>query len=95
MGIDECVKEVHNHNDILKASQEHPGDEALWRHRGVSPERKDVVQPGTLIAVREGVHPHIQYGKYHRFPQCEIFVQCSPLKPTSNPGREACETLFI
>ena len=29
MGIDKCVKEAQNHNTILKAPQEHPGDQVV------------------------------------------------------------------
>ena len=60
MGIDKCVKEAQNHNSILKAPQEHPSDQVVsqmvswWQYRGTSPEgKKDVIEPGTLIAMRE------------------------------------------
>ena len=44
MGIDKCVKEAQNHNAILKASQEHTGDQVMemisqWQYRSMSPER--------------------------------------------------------
>ena len=29
MGIDRSIKEAQNHNTILKASQEHPGDQVM------------------------------------------------------------------
>ena len=45
MGIDTSIKEAQNHNTIMKASQEHLGDQvmkkmiSLWQHRGMSLER--------------------------------------------------------
>ena len=29
MGIDKCVKEAQNHHTMLKAPQEHPGDQVV------------------------------------------------------------------
>ena len=57
MGVDRSVKEAHNHNAILKASQEHPGDQvvqlAIFCGAIVACLQKGV-QSGTRIVVRKG-----------------------------------------
>ena len=45
MGIDKYVKEAQNYDTILKAPQEHTGVSRM----------KDVIQPGTLVEMSEGV----------------------------------------
>ena len=62
MGINKGAKEAHHHNTILKASQEHSGDQvmqemtSLWTYCSMSPERnKYVVQQVTLIVMCERV----------------------------------------
>ena len=58
MGMNKGVNESHHHDPILKASQEHLGDQVMqkmvspWKYSGMSPEgSKYIVQPGTLVVM--------------------------------------------
>ena len=62
MGKNKGVNKAHHHNPLLKASQEHPGDQvmqkmvSLRKYSSMSPERNNyVVQQETLIVMCERV----------------------------------------
>ena len=95
MGIDKCVKEALNHNTILKAPQEHPGDQVVsqaiswWQYCSTSPEgKKDVVQSWTHVVTSEGVRRIRASSTAIVIVLCSVKSQCSA-QPVAEDAKEA------
>ena len=83
MSIEQRVNEAHHHDPILEASQEHLGDQVMWKmvsswkHSGLYPTKILTYHTNEGIRCDEKesrVRSGIQHGTYVHDPQWEIFV---------------------